>query len=394
MFGEGESPGDVDVVEGDVAGMRNVDAVGGVIGESAVLLAVGGADVVLAAGPLALVVEGDLDVVELDIFEGGVGGTGEEDAVFGEAGDVEEADVANFTGGVAVVAGNGGDVDGFGAAPVEGVKKSGFNAAVAEGDVFDGALVAKLDGEASVAGVDDAVVDADVAEVAGAFGAEFDGGGGADDGGVADEDVFAGAEVFVFVGIFEDDAVVGGFDVATDDADVAAVVGADAVAVGDIETVEDVEALGEDVFAAGEMDRPGGGVAVGEVGESDVPAAVEGDAAGTPGFGGADVGFGPPAVHVVEGTTVDCAGSGDGEVFGIPGLDENATGAAAVKAVDLDVLEILGIGGGFEAGTGFEVEVDMAFKVEGSGEMKAGAEGDASASGGGNLVDCGLDSVG
>ncbi|MCH8525865.1 MAG: hypothetical protein LAT79_01750 [Kiritimatiellae bacterium] len=63
-------------------------------------------------------------------------------------------------------------------------------------------------------------------------------------------------------------------------------------------------------------------------------------------------------------------------MLAIPGLNEESAGVAPVEAGDLDVLEVGGVGGGFETGAGFEVKVDMTPQLEGSGEVKAGSEGD------------------
>ena len=64
---------------------------------------------------------------------------------------------------------------------------------VGEGDIFDTALIPKLQGDTAVGTADAAAADSDVAEGGLALRAEFDRGAGGDQRTVVDDDVFTGA---------------------------------------------------------------------------------------------------------------------------------------------------------------------------------------------------------
>ena len=321
-------------------------------------------------------------------------------ALCGDVADVDAADAR--CGGVDGPGGAVGDA-GFipGAAAVEEVGDDGTADAVHDdvrgGDVFDdpAAATAGFEADAAIGAGEDAVGDDDVADAAGGFGAEGDGGVAAVHGAVGDGDVFAGfgmgAEVFFLAGL-EGDAVVADVDVAFRDVDVGAGVDVDAIGVGGVGRVDDGEACEGDVVAGDGNDGPGAGVVDFDIFDEDVAAVDEADESG-----GEVVELLAEVEVPPEGAVaVDFAAAGDGDVFEVFSGDEAGETGGSGGAFPAGGPEgIAGeVGDAEEGGAGVEVEGDVGAHPEGADAVGAGGEEDGSAAGGSGGVDGGLDASG
>lgn len=272
------------------------------------------------------------DAVERNIAEGGLGAAMQKDAIFAAEADIAEDDAGDGADGAIGVARQGGYVNGLGITPPFGVKLAGFNDAVTEENIAHIAGIAQLDGEAAMGLAHNTSGDDDIGDVADGFGADFYGCGRTDDGATGNRDIFGRAVLGKFAGGFDDDAIVTGFNMAIADSNIAAVIGVNAVAVGNVETVKNGDAVNNDIGATGEVTSPLGGITNGDIHNPNLVAPEKADDARAKVFWFADVGaiVDPPAIHESEGLAINGAETGDGDAIGGVGIDEECAGIAAV----------------------------------------------------------------
>ena len=257
----------------------------------------------------------------------------QQNSVFAFAEDVAETDTADSADRGVLFPLKHRDGDGLGGTPEHFFfEKPRVDADVVEHDILNGTFVPQLQGDAPVGVADDTVFDEDIAEYVLAFAAELDGCAGGGKCAVCDGDVLAGAVLHGGSGILEHNAVIRALNVAVGDADIAAVVGVDTVAVGHAQTVEDADAVNEDIAASDHMHSPECTVAQGDMLDGEVRYVFQKQH----GCAGIEDALNVPAGHLaVEDVlvAVDSAEACDGEVFAILRVQEIVTGCAGVFAV-------------------------------------------------------------
>ena len=131
---------------------------------------------------------------------------------------------------------------------------------------------------------DNTVVDQHVAKIALTFGANFNRCRGRDNGAVSDNDVFTWSSSWyslVFLSTIPSSPCL---NVTVTDTDITTVIGVNAIAVRDIETVFDGDAINHDIFAPGRMHGPLGTIAEGKIGDAHARTAEQTDAPSAPCF--------------------------------------------------------------------------------------------------------------
>ena len=170
----------------------------------------------------------------------------------------------------------------------------------------------------------------------------------------------------------DDHAVVAGGDVAVADFDVARVVGIDAVAVGHVEQVADLDVVDQHAIAAEHVQAPVGRLGEGDVADLQVLAAGEDEHLGAEWAGHPDAAGIVVAGHELLGAALDVAGAADGETLRAGGRDDRAecrghgvtvlrTGQASAIVFALRADEEFGVVG--------EMEVDGALEFDGADEV-------------------------
>lgn len=203
---------------------------------------------------------------------------------------------------------------------------------------------------------------------------------------VVDDEVFGGADESDAVaggideaigdeGIFPEpagDAVVAGVELAVGDGDVFAGVVFPAAEVNAIPTAGDFEGLDGDVGGEFEHDGVVSGVFDGEVLEGDIFGVAEED-----GMWAAHAFF---AAGVEDLVAVDGTAAGDGDVLDVDAEEECAVPAVAGSegrgAGGVEVLVEFGVRVAGDFGSGVDFEGDIAFEVDGSGEVVTRGEED------------------
>ena len=113
-------------------------------------------------------------------------------------------------------------------------------------------------------------------------------------------------------------------DVAVANLDVARVVGIDAVAVGHVEQVADLDVVDQDAVAAEHVQAPVGRLGEGDVADLQILAASEDEHLGTERAGHPDAAGLVVARHELFGAALDVAGAADGEALRAGGRDDRA----------------------------------------------------------------------
>lgn len=173
-------------------------------------------------------------------------------------------------------------MNGLGNAPPHCVVQFGGDHEIGEDEVFDQCAISVEQADAAVAMRNDTVAESGIANGFGTFRLDFDAGGTGGERAARHGDVFAGPKLGEVAGSLQDDAVVTGLDVAVGDADAAAVVDINAIAVRDAEIVEDADALDVKSVASDRVNSPGRSVDDGELFEADIAAIQEKQHAGSP----------------------------------------------------------------------------------------------------------------
>ena len=223
----------------------------------------------------------------------------------------------------------------------------GGNGDILEDDIFNGAFIPQLQGNAPVAVVNHAVFNDDIAEKILAFAAEFDGSAGGGHGAAGHRDIFTGAVVHGGQGVFEHDAVIGAFQVAVGDPHILTVIRINAVAIGHAHIVQDPDALDQHIPAAHHMHRPECALFQRHIPDGQMIYIFQKQHGGA----GVEKSLNMPGIFLtVENflVAVDPAQAGDGQVFTISGIQKIMGGRAGVFAVDI-AGHIPLFGGGFAA---------------------------------------------
>lgn len=201
VLGEGVVENDLEAAGREIADVLEHHPVGFACDET---FAQTGTAVIDPKGMAGETTEGERDVVEHDVVDLAGNIAAYEATVLTDAFDIAEGDVADLAatalGGsfgktptsILVVAdgtGIGGDIDGLGLAPPNIGEEAAFELHVLESDVGDGALVAVLYAQGSIAGTDDALVEDDVGDAVHVLTSYLDGAGATRHDAVADADV-------------------------------------------------------------------------------------------------------------------------------------------------------------------------------------------------------------
>jgi hypothetical protein len=160
--------------------------------------------------------------------------------------------------------------------------------------------------------------------------------------------------------------------VAAADAHVRRPVDVDAVIVGHPQVPVDAQGVDRRVVAPQEPQGPEGGIDEGEFLEEDMPAALQNDRERPDGHALVDVGAGLRDIgHAVP---VDPAGTGDRDILGAVGRDDDAHGLrrAGIKPDrrKREAGEVAGMRAALEHRSALEVELDMAFQDDRADRQK------------------------
>ena len=135
---------------------------------------------------------------------------------------------------------------------------------------MDISLVAELKGNSTIAAQNINISNENLRKIRPGFGAKFDAGGGGLDAAVPNLDVLARTVFLIRLGGFKDNRVIRADNVAIFDQYVLAMVGIDAIAIGQKEVVTDFKPLDVDVFATHKMRRPESGTLKSDTADKDV----------------------------------------------------------------------------------------------------------------------------
>src|ERR1022692_2068060 len=267
-----------------------------------------------ATGIFGPAVEGDGHFVQCDVGDPALRRAVDPYAVFGAPDDVAHAHIVDRADFAALGARNGGEGDGLAAAPPGRRLVAGNKLDVAEIDPVHTAFVAQLDRQPAAARLDLAALETDIVDVLGGFRSDLQPRILGLDHAVLHRDVSRSAPLLILPRRLDHDGIVAAHDVAVTDLHVAAMVRVDAVAVGHIQIVADLEAVHQDMLAPQHVEPPLRRLAEGDVANLQSLAAGEdkhlrAECAELP-----DLALLVEPRHELGGAARDIAGSGDLQV--------------------------------------------------------------------------------
>ena len=341
-----------------------------------------GAQVPMVNGPCGLLADVHPDVAERDIFQAVALASMQENAVFAAAVNVFKVYIADMPRPVALFAVYRRHTDGFGFAPPLVREHAGVDVQVGKGHVFNVAAITQHQRDAAVGAGDNAVGDGDIAEVRNALGAKLDSGTGGGQRTVGDHNVLTRAKMCIFLSGLENDAVIGGFNMAIVDAHIAAVVGINAIAVDHFQVVQNADAINQHILAAHHMHGPERAAGQGDFTDGQVLHTFHQQHGNARVIGSLNKVMIDFAVKVFFGA-IDYAAAADADILGILSHNEIILWLTVIFAVfvrghferciavmvavgSFHFQEVLFVFAGFQAGAVLQVQLHMAVQQNGT----------------------------
>src|ERR1019366_6453821 len=263
------------------------------------------------SGVFGPAVEGDVHVLERYVGDPALRCAVDADAVLGAPGDVAHAHIVNRPDLAALSARNGGEGDGFAAAPPGRrlVTRDKFD--VAEIDPVHAAFVAQLNRQTAATRLDLAPLETDIVDVLGGFRPDLQPRILGLDHAVLHRDVTRRPPLLVLPRRLDHDGIVAAHNVAVTDFHVVAMVRVDAVAVRHIQIVADLEAVHQHVLAPQHVQPPLRRLTEGNTADLQSLAAREDKHLRAERAEFPDLTFLVEARHELGGAALDIAGPGD-----------------------------------------------------------------------------------